>query len=127
MTVLMLTAFLCGCAGSTVCSAGGSSVLVSPTAGTADHAAASPGNQQKFTAAETPPAAQPGCPVPQVIEVLQPVWTSSDPLDVTISSAQDVTNGLATCVNATGATVVLTAKGMVGGTAYSQVATLTCK
>lgn len=92
----------------------------------ADHTAAAPGNQQKFSATEAP-TASPGCVVPLTIVLLTPAWTSSDPLDVTVSSAPDQTNGLATCVNSTAAPVTLTATGGSGIGSYSKTVMLSCK
>jgi hypothetical protein len=48
-------------------------------------------------------------------------------VDVTVSSAADTTNGLATCVNATLAPVTLKATAGTGATAQTATATITCK
>jgi hypothetical protein len=100
---------------------------LSPASATANHAAAAPGNQQKFTADEGFTTAQAGCGVPQIVALVYPAWTVSDPLDVTISSAQDQTNGLAKCVNATAGPVTLTATEGIGPTALQKSVQLTCQ
>ena len=99
---------------------------VSPATATADHAATPPGNQQKFYAALEPSAA-PGCPVPQNVGIAYPAWTNPAPLAISISSAQDQTNGLATCLKATTGAVTLTATVGTGLTAQSKTVQLTCK
>jgi len=127
---LCLAGALSGCAAG----AGGTSgctitttLAVGPASGTADHSAAAPGNQQKFTATELSSSITPGCAVPAVVPIVYPAWTSSDPIDVTVSSAADSTNGLATCVNATLAPVTLTATTGTGANAQTAKVTLTCK
>ena len=105
---------------------------VSPTSGVADHAAKAPGNQQQFGASGTPtltPGSASTCGLPALVASLQPQWTSSAPLDVTVSSAQDSTNGLATFLAATTAPVILTATTSASSQAPQQTATvtLTCK
>jgi hypothetical protein len=77
---------------------------VLPATATADHTAASPGDQQGFDVGFL--AAPPGCAVPQL--VLSPqdfVWVSSDPINAPISNAKDATAGIATCVGATISTI----------------------
>jgi len=92
---------------------------VLPATATADHTAASPGDQQGFDVGFlTPP---PGCAVPQL--VLSPqdfVWVSSDPINAPISNAKDATAGIATCGGATIATISTSP-------ASYPPATLTCK
>ena len=126
---LCLPGLLCGCA---TAPGGGSCTVttvlaVSPASGTADHSAAAPGNQQKFSAVESFSSITSGCAVPLVVPVVYPAWTSSDPVDVTVSSAADSTNGLATCVNAALAPVTLTASVGTGATAQAKTVTLACK
>ncbi|HEX4155315.1 MAG TPA: hypothetical protein VHY48_06855 [Acidobacteriaceae bacterium] len=101
-------------------------MLVSPVAATADHAANPPGNQVKFTA-EGSPTAPAGCPQPAYIVALRPAWANPDPADIQISSANDATNGVATCERATNGAVTLTATTAVGSTTLKNTATLTCK
>jgi hypothetical protein len=85
-------------------------MTVGPASGTnatPDHAAAPPGNQEQFQAGEGG-VYGPGCATSQALRLAPAQWTTSDPKDVTISSANDVANGLATCVGATNATVSAT-------------------
>ena len=91
-----------GCAGNVPCSAtatGGLGIAGDGTQliHTADHTAAAPGNQVQFRAESSPGNTNPSCPVPTYILNVHAQWTSSDP-NVTVSSADDATNGLATCV-----------------------------
>jgi len=92
---------------------------VVPATATADHTAAAPGNQQKFTFPLTVLPA--GCAQAQYIVL--PTWVSSDPVNAPISNANDATNGVATCVGAT--TPPVTISTTQEGTA--SVASLTCK
>jgi len=54
-------------------------------------------------------------------------WSNPDPLDVTVSSAADFTNGLATCKNTTAGPVTLTATATLSSKVYSSSVQLTCK
>ncbi len=68
--------------------------------------------------------------MPNVIAKLTPTWTVSDTVNVKISSAQDATNGLATCIGTTKSPVTVTALGALtagGATQMLGTATLTCK
>ena len=118
--------FLAGCgAASPICNM--TDVLeVSPATATADHSATPPGNQQQFSAVLAP-TGPPGCPIPQVVLLVYPTWTNPAPLAISISSAQDKTNGLATCLKATTGAVTLTATTGTGLTAQSKTVALTCK
>ncbi len=82
---------------------------VTPASATADHAAFPPGNQQQFLATSSAGSTGVGCATPEVIVLLKPAWTVSDPLDVSISSATDSTNGLATCLGPTKGNATVTA------------------
>lgn len=99
---------------------------VSPSTATVNHAAAAPGNQQKFTALLYP-TGPPGCPIPAYVEVATPTWTNPDPLDVQISSAADATNGLAICKGKTTGPVALTATSTVAKARQSVTVQLTCQ
>ena len=114
----------CGAAGP-VC-LGGTVTTISPVAAVADHAAPAPGDMQKFSAVAAPKA-EPGCPQPQIVQLLTPVWSVSDPVNVAISSAQDSTNGVATCLGATAGTVQVTAVSAAGGATLLATASLTCR
>ena len=111
--IVLALAFI-GCGGSSG-SCQGISLIVSPQNASADHAAVPPGNQVQFGASYKVP---PGCAVATVVP--QPVWTSSDPVNVIFSTQ---TNGLATCLNATPQSVTITAND------HSMIATatLTCR
>jgi hypothetical protein len=107
-------------------------VTVSPAVGSADHLAVAPGDQQQFSAfsQELPTANSSGCAVPNVIAKLTPTWTVSDSTNVKISSAQDATNGVATCIGTTKSPITVTALGALtagGATQTLGTATLTCK
>ncbi len=115
---------LCGCGGSPNCDLP-DVVSVSPASATADHGAEAPGGRQRFMETSAPNTTVPGCPVPAHILLLQPNWTVSDPLHVSISSAKDDTNGLAICLGATQGAATIVAVGT--GTVPSRTATLTCK
>ncbi len=105
-------------------------LTVSPTTATADHMAAAPGNQQQFVSGTSEVAkgsSTTGCAVPAVIAVAHPVWTNPDPQAITISSANDATNGTAVCTAATSGPVTLTATTGSGTTVLTSTVSLTCK
>jgi hypothetical protein len=79
-------------------------IVVSPGSATADHNATAPGNGKQFFALSVVPH---GCAVTAV--VLQPNWSVSDGVDVSISNVHDGSDGTATCVNATPGQVTVTA------------------
>jgi hypothetical protein len=99
---------------------------VLPATTTADHTAASPGNQGAFDVGYV--AAPEGCAVPAIVVSPQAfVWVSSDPVNAPISNAKDATAGVATCVGATTATIsAANPPTLTGGPAIA-TATLTCK
>jgi hypothetical protein len=99
---------------------------VSPSTATANHSAAPPGNQQQFSAV-IQPTGPPGCPIPQYVAEAFPVWTNPDPLAISISSAQNQTNGLATCLTATDGAVTLTATVGSGQSTQTKTVSLTCQ
>lgn len=123
-------AALTGCAGGSPNCTPTYSFEVSPLTGTASHSAAAPGNQLKFTGSQLSSYPS-GCAEPAVAAATPLgyyAWTVSDPLDVTISSAQDSTNGLATCVNATAGAVTVTATDVTSPTTtLTKTASLTCQ
>ena len=99
-------------------------LAVAPQSGTADHAAAPPGNQVSFVGLDMAPAS---CPPTPGAPRLDLKWFVSDP-NVTIGNTQGVDYGVATCKNATTGAVMVTASGTnklkmpITGTAA-----LTCK
>ena len=96
-------------------------VSVSPATASANHAAASPGNQVQFTETSTGGVLPEGCAVPPSAFV-QP-WTSSDSTDIQFSNTQP---GLATCVNPTSGAATITAAVSKSGATGKGTATLTC-
>lgn len=105
----LCTAILTGCgAGSPACVTG-SSLDVSPATATADSTAKIPGNQQQFKASSQPISLKGNCALPAFIAIVHPNWTNPDPIHIAISSANDDTNGLATCKGPTAGPVTLTA------------------
>ena len=127
-----VTAVLAGCGTAASCSLA-NVVDVSPAVATADHMTFAPGDQQQFNASSSlkPSATSSGsCAVPALSVKLTPTWTVSDPINVKISSAQDATNGLATCISTTKSPVTVTALGTLTAGGVTQTlgtATLTCK
>jgi hypothetical protein len=92
---------------------------VEPQVATADHAATGGGNQVLFSFPLTPLPA--GCAQSQSLVV--PTWQTSDSLSVSISNANDATNGVATC-NATTTQPVTISTVQEGN---SSVGLLTCR
>jgi hypothetical protein len=131
--VLLALAGLCvvltGCAvGSTgaTCTPG-DSFTTTPLTATADHLAAAPGNQQQFVSIIAPTDSPAGCPLPQWLLSAHPAWTSSDAIDIQISSANDATNGTAVCMGPTQGAATLKATYMFGSQTFTSTSTLTCK
>ena len=118
---------LVGCA-SPDCSNPTTTFSVTPATATADHLAKAPGNQAQFRpqSTNTYPA---GCAVPVLYPpaILDAIWTSSDPINVQISSVVGPTNGLATCVGATHGAVTITGKSSSAANALVSTASLTCQ
>jgi hypothetical protein len=103
---------------------------VFPTTATADHAAVAPGNQAQFTVNEGETyysSSGTVCAVPAVLALVHPVWTNPEPQQISISSANDSTNGLAKCLEATNGPVTLTGTVGSGAQALSITAQLSCK
>ena len=98
---------------------------VTPAAATADHQAMPPGNQVQFSSVEGDGIVS-GCPINNVLRLAHPIWTNPAPLDLTISSAQDATNGTAVCMSSTDGPVTLTATDSTVTPALSAQVTLTC-
>lgn len=102
-------------------------LIISPLTATASHTAAAPGNQVQFFSEIAPKPSAANCPVPEYVIAARPAWANPDPLDITISSAADATNGTAVCNSATSGPVSLTAS--VGSQATPSTITvqLTCQ
>jgi len=102
-------------------------VTVIPSTGTADHAAAAPGNQVQF-AAQVGRTIPKGCPLPPYAATWPAVWVSSDPTDVQVNNSQSRSlNGLTTCVAATKGAATLTATYTEDKLSASGTGTITCK
>jgi hypothetical protein len=108
--LLVVSAMACGCGGPGMgnCGSYGWVVNVAPLSATVNHSAAPPANQVQFIGAATPAPAGPGCAVPALSVRLYAAWTNPDPADITISSANDSTNGTALCKEPTNGAVTLT-------------------
>jgi hypothetical protein len=100
---------------------------VSPAVATADHSAAAPANQVQFKADVGAQSTNTTCATANVVALVFPTWTNPDPLDISISSAPDSTNGVATCSSSTSGPVTLTATYGSGATALSKTVSLTCQ
>jgi hypothetical protein len=108
----------------------GLQLSTSPAAAVASHMAVAPGNQEQFTADVSEvvkTSSSVGCALPAVIQLAHPLWSNPDPINISISSANDSTNGLAVCNAATSGPVTLTASTTSGGSALSSSVTLTCQ
>jgi len=128
LLLLLLVMFNAGCGGTSAqqpdCSTAVALGIV-PSSGSADHAAASPGNKVSFFASDVLPQ---GC-IPRPGPIRHDLhWTVSDTTNTTIGNTPNVDDGLATCANATPAPVTVTATGPnERGTTISGTATLTCR
>jgi hypothetical protein len=100
---------------------------VGPLTATANHSAAAPGNQVQFSSYISPKPSAANCAVPNWIIAARPNWTNPDPLDISISSATDATNGTAVCNSATSGPVSLTASVGTGATPSTITVQLTCQ
>ena len=98
---------------------------VTPATAAADHLAAPPGNQVQFSSVEGMGIVA-GCPINALLRIARPVWTNPAPLDISISSAQDATNGTAVCLSSTSGPVTLTATDSTVTPPLSGQVTLTC-
>ena len=94
-TLVLLAAALISCGGvnSDDCSA--IELVITPQAGSADHAALPPNNQVRFFSGVHLPQ---GCVT--TAQLIPTAWTTSDPVNTSISN-ELATNGVATCITAT--------------------------
>ena len=120
LAALGIAVGLAGCGSQTpACSPSPQMLAIAPHTSTADHAAFPPHNQQQFIATLSPATDGSTCATPAHSILLHPTWTVSDPHDVSISSANDSTNGLATCLGSTSGPVTVTADiSTASGTTY---------
>jgi hypothetical protein len=105
----------------------GEAITVGPSTATANHSSSSPGNQVMFDTFASETGAGTGCVIPALAMKVYAHWTNPDPLDITISNAQDSTNGLATCNSTTSGPVTLTETATMGSTTQSGSVQLTCQ
>lgn len=122
----VLVVAIAGCGGKSQVNCGVALQLgVIPQSATADHAAAAPGNQVSFVAADIPPAGCPPTPGPLRNDVK---WSVSDTVNTKIGNTLNVDYGVATCINATPSPVVVTASGPNSlGATITGTGTLACK
>ncbi len=100
---------LCGCGGTPVTKCDETVVItVNPTSATVSHSAAPPANQVQFIGEGSYAASGEHCAVPALAWIAYGTWSNPDPTDITISSANDNTNGTAVCKAATNGAVPLT-------------------
>lgn len=111
---IFLTLVSIGCGGSSSNSCF-ITAIVTPASATADHNAASPGNQVQFSTSSTVSG---NCPL--IADTLG-TWSTSDPGNTSISGA-----GLATCLSATTTPATISNSGTVRGRKFTS-ATLTCR
>jgi hypothetical protein len=127
---LLIPASLTGCGSGSLMNCTATSLTVDPPTATADHLAASPGNQVQFSGFNNLGSLPSSChAIPLTVALRTDLkWTSSDPVNVTIGSTQGVDYGLATCKNPTVGPVTITATGPNAANAtISGSAMLTCK
>jgi hypothetical protein len=99
-------------------------LFVAPTAATADHLAAAPGNKISFVGGNVLPDGCPPQPAPLRTDLK---WSVSDPANVSIGNTPNVDYGVVMCINATPspATVTATGTNRLGAT-ITGTSTLTC-
>jgi hypothetical protein len=127
---MVVIAGLAGCGGHSTPDCTVTALNLGPAAGTADHLAASPGNQVQFSGFDALNTLPSGCLTVGITQAMRTdlKWTVSDPVNVTIGNTLNVDYGRATCVNATAGPVTVTASGPnAKGTTITGTATLTCK
>jgi len=127
LPLALASAALTGCAVASPACTITDTLTVSPLTATANHSATAPGNQVQFFSEIAPKPSAANCPVPQFVIAARPAWTNPDPIDITISSASDATNGLAVCDSATAGPVTLTANVGTQGIPATQTVQLTCQ
>lgn len=110
------------------CKPDGFAMIVRPSNPKAapDHTLPPPGNQELFVAGVGSEIG-PGCAGTNVYKLTDAYWTSSDPKAVSISSAQDTTNGLATCLESTGGGTTVSGTLTAYGFTQTLASSITCK
>jgi hypothetical protein len=99
-------------------------VNVTPATATADHNAASPGNQVQFVGSSGETCTNGASPA--VVARVYGSWTNPDPINIQISSANDATNGTAICKGPTAGAVTLTDTIPLGTSTVAKQVSLTC-
>ena len=92
-----------------------------------DHTAKSPGNQEAFEAGLGSLVGPEPCIFHDLYQSVPAQWTTSDPQDVSISSASDATNGVATCLSTTKAGATVTATLTSDGFTETRSVPISCK
>ena len=128
----IVTVLLAGCGGSgspSICVPTGFAMLVRPADPTAapDHTFKAPGNQEQFEAAEGQLVGPEPCIYHDLYMLVHAQWTTSDPKDISISSADDTTNGVATCLGTTQDGTTVTATLTADGFTETRSAPIVCK
>ena len=120
-TLTIFSFALASCGGGTMSSCNISTSIV-PMNATADHTAASPGNQATFSVSFKVSGR---CPM---IPDSSGIWSTPDPNDVSLNnvSAQAANTITATCVNFTASPATINNSGSVRGRTFP-AATLSCK
>src|SRR5207244_400364 len=121
--IVLVSAVLAGCGNSHVCASG--ALNVSPQNAVADHSAPTPANSQLFLAFGA------GLPAGSATQsnLINVIWSVSDPIDVSISNTQGNAFGTASCINSTAVPVTITATLPASANhnrSVSGTATLTC-
>lgn len=129
LLLALVCAALLGCGGTPACTPTGFIFGVAPASSanlTPDHTQKAPGNQEQFQAAEGSETG-PNCPVTALGRLVNAQWTVADPKNVSISSADDSTNGLATCLGTTNGAVTVTGSLTVAPFTETGTTAITCK
>lgn len=91
-----------------------------------DHNEMPPANQELFTAGVGSEVG-PGCASTNLYQTVHAQWTTSDPKNVVVSSADDATNGFATCLGTTALGASVSATLTAFGFTQMLSAPITCK
>jgi hypothetical protein len=128
LATLLAVLSMGGCGGRPDCSTY-SVMSVGPITASANHSAKAPANSAQFQAGITQQLVHPSssCALPALAVAAEPNWTVSDPGKATISSAKDLTNGLATCLASSSSPITVTATQPSNPAALTATATLNCE
>jgi hypothetical protein len=109
----------CGGSSTNGCTA---TAIVVPSNAQADHSLLAPGNQVQFSTQFT---GVPGCAYAQFTTIGS--WSTSDPVDISISNQPSSGGLVATCLNATASPAIVSYSGTVYPTLYLNIALTTEK